>query len=367
MKMDDVDFIIDVLYEAALLPGKWSLALDVLSRNFADKGALLIPVRTSEPIATLASPSMQETAEDYVLQGWWAEDPSFGRWRRRPTAGFVTDLDLFDVDEIRRLPFYQEFMPAQRMGWGSSAMLLDTPETGICLALRRSSKREPYDAEELGVLNRLLPHARRAMAIGATLLGKASQADGLIAAFDAQHRGVILLDRRFRVLFCNAKAESLMGDGIDVAGGLLTASRKHDRPRLHALLASALEGADAVDTAGPVALARAGDRKPLVVTAMPIRREAVLPGLPVACLVVHVIDPEDRPLTAERLLQPMFGLTRGEARLAVLLAGGRSLSAAADQAGITLSTARTVLKAIFLKTETHRQAELVALLASLGA
>jgi DNA-binding CsgD family transcriptional regulator len=57
-----------------------------------------------------------------------------------------------------------------------------------------------------------------------------------------------------------------------------------------------------------------------------------------------------------------FGLTPAEARLASIIAKGRSPEQAAGTLGISPGTARNHLKEIFGKTDTHRQSELVALL-----
>ena len=56
-----------------------------------------------------------------------------------------------------------------------------------------------------------------------------------------------------------------------------------------------------------------------------------------------------------------FGLTRREAELTALLACGSSLTDAAPALGMSRETARHHLKQIFQKTDTHRQAQLVAL------
>jgi DNA-binding CsgD family transcriptional regulator len=65
------------------------------------------------------------------------------------------------------------------------------------------------------------------------------------------------------------------------------------------------------------------------------------------------------------LLRSAFGLTIAEARLASRLASGDSLDDAANMLCVTKNTARVQLKAVFAKTSTHRQAELVALLMGL--
>jgi len=54
-----------------------------------------------------------------------------------------------------------------------------------------------------------------------------------------------------------------------------------------------------------------------------------------------------------------FHLTPTEGRLVVHLVQGASLKSSAEALGVTYETARTVLKSVFQKTGTHRQAELV--------
>jgi len=60
-----------------------------------------------------------------------------------------------------------------------------------------------------------------------------------------------------------------------------------------------------------------------------------------------------------------FGLSPAEARLAELLASGSSLEDTRDSLGITRETARSRIKTVFEEAGTHRQGQLVALLASL--
>lgn len=55
-------------------------------------------------------------------------------------------------------------------------------------------------------------------------------------------------------------------------------------------------------------------------------------------------------------------LTRSEWQLVTELCRGTDLRHAAEAARVTYQTARSTLKQVFAKTQTHRQAELVALL-----
>lgn len=74
----------------------------------------------------------------------------------------------------------------------------------------------------------------------------------------------------------------------------------------------------------------------------------------------------DFPIPAEARLQDLFGLTRAEVRLAQGLARGESLEEVALSLNIRMTTARTQLAAIFAKTDTRRQAKLVAILSRIA-
>jgi DNA-binding CsgD family transcriptional regulator len=70
----------------------------------------------------------------------------------------------------------------------------------------------------------------------------------------------------------------------------------------------------------------------------------------------------DLPMPSEASLRSLFDLTPAEARLAQRLACGDSVEEVAKILHIKMTTARTQLAAIFAKTDTRRQAKLVAIL-----
>jgi DNA-binding CsgD family transcriptional regulator len=79
--------------------------------------------------------------------------------------------------------------------------------------------------------------------------------------------------------------------------------------------------------------------------------------------MIFVDDPIDDPTPAQaELWCQAFQLTPAEARVAVYLASGAALKDYAEEFGVTYNTVRAQLRAIFEKTDTHRQAELVRLL-----
>lgn len=78
--------------------------------------------------------------------------------------------------------------------------------------------------------------------------------------------------------------------------------------------------------------------------------------------VIILVDLRHSPRPTLNVLQKLFDLTPAEARLAIEIVSGRTLSEVSTKMGLSNATLRTQLSAVFTKTQTRRQAELVALL-----
>jgi DNA-binding CsgD family transcriptional regulator len=83
--------------------------------------------------------------------------------------------------------------------------------------------------------------------------------------------------------------------------------------------------------------------------------------------VLMLLDLETTPEVNSFALQRIFRLSPAEARLALSLASGATLTEAAEAYGVSVATARTQLKAIFQKTGVRRQVGLVLLISRLCA
>lgn len=82
-------------------------------------------------------------------------------------------------------------------------------------------------------------------------------------------------------------------------------------------------------------------------------------------VIVFLAGEEARPVLSSDALKAMFDLTATEARVAHLLASGLRPDAIAREMGVAPTTIAFHLRNAFAKTDTHRQAELVALVLSL--
>ena len=82
--------------------------------------------------------------------------------------------------------------------------------------------------------------------------------------------------------------------------------------------------------------------------------------------IVALLDRENRSSANPQTLQKMFGLTTAETQLAMRLAQGDAPLEIARSWRLSRTTIRSQLAALFAKTETKRQGELVALLARIS-
>jgi DNA-binding CsgD family transcriptional regulator len=79
--------------------------------------------------------------------------------------------------------------------------------------------------------------------------------------------------------------------------------------------------------------------------------------------VLILLDPAGCAQPSAMVLRRMYGLTAAEAKLAIQIARGQTLAEIAADHQVSMTTVRRQLAFVLSKTETNRQAELMALLA----
>lgn len=184
-------------------------------------------------------------------------------------------------------------------------------------------------------------------------------------ALESSGRGVVGLDDAGRILALNAAAETFFGSHLLIRNGNLDVADPATRPRLSALIDAAIRHDPAHPGCIPPPVGmRLGSGRVLHIDVLPLPRDVSPPRRIVVLLFLRETD--DGRETLAGTLRERFGLTAAETRLALALVDGMGLDQAAELNGVRLSTARVQLKSIFHKTDTHRQAGLVALLSRLG-
>jgi DNA-binding CsgD family transcriptional regulator/PAS domain-containing protein len=361
--MHAVDRVIDLIYEGAADAAAWPDAMSALCDLVGgDHGVALVQgaERTEFPFVASARVDAANLARFMgsaadgidMLQSFRAQQ-AFDFDAVIPREMFLRSEFFHEV--IRPMGGYRALMtvPLRRDGFDSYVAICRTP-------------REPeFGAAEAAVIDRIAPHVERAMRTHLAIDGMARKLDAALGAFDRLCAGVAVVDRELRPLVLNRRARQIVeaGDGLVLSGRSLTGGSATDTGWLGRLVQRAAADDPRVAGSYSMRLPRPAAGRAWTVTASALARDGGMP----AGLVLLLLE-EAAPRTADLapLLQSEFGLSPREAALAAALAGGIDLAGAAHALGIAVGTARTHLKAVFAKTGTHRQAELVALLARLN-
>jgi DNA-binding CsgD family transcriptional regulator len=355
----DPSHSIDELFAAAFAPERWADALEAFARGAGAEGATLV-FGASTPESVAVSRTLAPVVREY-FEAREVDDPREDRVRPSIHAAFQTDFDFFSADEIAADPFYQEFLRPHGFGWHGVTLLAAQP-TATLLSLKRAYNRGPYERAELAALDYWVPHLRSiARSVEAA---HAAQMRSQLASLEHFEIGALTLDRHGQVIDRNAALT--LEDGLSLASGAPRASHRLDQPVLAAAIEQALRPERPSRRAPPrrVTLRRPSGRRPLIIELMPLIEPGALSLFRAAALMT--VTDLDRPLAPGIAdLREIFGLTLREAELASHLASGKDIEHAATELCISKAHARQRLKTVFQKTDTHRQAELVALLARL--
>jgi DNA-binding CsgD family transcriptional regulator len=347
--------------DAALDPTLWVKALDIVASVTGSKGAGLFPaagdglpnVPYTEPIAA--------GMEDYFKNGWNLRDERQRGIGIMVRQGVYDDFDVSNVDQIKRHPYYQEFLAPHGLRWFAGVRVA-TDDDLWCLAIQRTNDQGSFSEAEKSRLaalsERLSASAALARAFGA------ATAAGALQAFEVSGKAVVLINRRGEVYRLNKSAEQLLGGDVRVERRKLVANDSSATAALNRALHELMWQRVGGGLSQPVSLPRRGKR-PIV--AYPIKLSNLTANALADCqALVVLIDLDKQPHTSETLLQATFHMTPAEARLATRLSTGESLESATETIGIAKETGRNQLKSIFLKLGVKRQSELVAKLSLLS-
>lgn len=175
--------------------------------------------------------------------------------------------------------------------------------------------------------------------------------------------GVVVLAHSDVVTWTNARAEEILvaGDRLRMRRGRLRAISTAEGQELRRAIGAATEPPG---TARCLWLRGRSALPALEVRIAPLACDAMWTRLPRPAALVLIGDPSDRPRPSARLLAELYGLTPTEARVAIALASGIQVRAIAAHLEVQPNTVRVHLKAIYAKTHTTGQVDLVRRLVS---
>ncbi|MCQ1779967.1 helix-turn-helix transcriptional regulator [Neorhizobium galegae] len=355
-----VDFP-EQLYEAAFIPELWPSVCETMARLAGAHSAAIATLDNDHQYRWVCSPRIHKALVDFSTSEIRYENIRPERHIQSRKFAFLRDIDLMTEKEIEEDPIYRERLRPLGFGWTAGDVLREPSGHLLIVDLLRETSAGPFQPDDMATMNRLKPDITRAAWLASRLAFKQARNTvetleliGMPAAVIGDNGGVMEANPQFqglgpqvligagnRIRLSSASAELLLGTCI-------TAVRNAEVPTVQSI---------------PLP-ARTEEETPLIINVVPIKkRSRDIFNRSLAVLLVtkvglsETLDPH--------VLQGLFDLTPGEARIAWEIGSGGTVDRAAENQAISRETVRTYLKRIMMKTGVRTQAQLVLLLRGL--
>ena len=381
-RSDPLFRLVNRIYEGAVEPAAWPGIVEDIRVFFrSPKGLLLTNFIGPEEGGLNVSSGISQRSLDlwnarYIPHDMWTQ----GAMRK----GFFYDgavalgTDVVPHEDFLQSKIYRELLVHEGVARLCACIVFASNSGGVLptsLGVYRGLADPAYEPADRDLMRVLTPHLSRALGVMYRLRDAELKRVASLDALDRIAAGVLLLDRGGAVHHLNAEAQRIVerGDGLaltEAGPRLLSASDPAARRTLADAIRSAVTDdlLQAPHFSSTVSIPRAGERRPYVLQFAPLPHTNAFStrASPVAA-IVFVTDPDRATTLDAATLKAMFGITPAETRLAARLCAGETLAAAAAHCAVEKATARSQLAALYDKTQTHSQAQLVRLLLSLSA
>jgi DNA-binding CsgD family transcriptional regulator len=365
------DEVVAGLYEAAVFPDRWHGALTSLMHRV---GADIFHFHDWD--RNDATTTVNIFSHDWMASGvqqyasyFGAIDPRRALIDDLPARSMIVCHQHFSEASVSRNEFYQDFLIPHGQRYLLGAKVLAGDRRDMIIGLMREAGNTPFDEANLHEAQCLIGHLNRA-----SQLWLDTQALNNRAAFEAQAAqdstfALLGLDGTGKLAYANGHAEDLLKDGDCLVGrnGGIGATCAGDESRLHRAVREVRE------TGCGLSLALSGLRsgpQALLLHITPLKNAGKAgPALDLsrACVLVTARSRTQSIGLSPLALFQTFGLTPAESAAALALCEGKTPEEHAQALGVSLATVRTQLRAVFDKTQTRRQSEVVGLLLGMPA
>jgi DNA-binding CsgD family transcriptional regulator len=358
--------LINRIYSAAEDPEMWPGVLQSLCSRFSASKSVVICYdfvdrRGSRILDSNPDPYFAEMTTRYASKNpWLRHDEMY-----RPGNVFLGDEVVAPAD-LLATEFYQEFLLPQDCFHRLCGVITRAGNKTTFLAVHRPRASAPFTESDERRMQVLLPHLQGSLRLQFEILQYRDRGQLLLDLIDRLPIAVLLVGPDGRIASANRQAEEILAerDGLHGVGRWLCTADRVEQAELRRLIAcTASFRLDTIgDAGGDLAISRPSGRRSLMVAVIPLGHAIGNSfATPDGLAAVIVRDPEAETQSGPHRFAAMYHLTPAEERLFALIARGMSLQEAREHLGVSKNTARSHMKRIYLKTETHRQADLVRL------
>lgn len=358
--------LVGAIYAGAMESPPWQGLLELLLPQLGASSIVLMlrPPGPDNSGSMIHSGSHDMAAKESYEKHYFAIDP----FVRLEEGQVVTVEELIGAEQWLQSPIYRDYMRQIDVRHILGADVYTREGVECRLRATRGHGAAPFGDDDKALLHSLLPHLKRAIQLHSRLDSLECERQVFAGTVNRMLLGMLSISQTGEIIEMNPEARRILAqkDGLWLSGHTLCVESTKERRELHRAIQQAMPGnfgseGPAVIEAMPVTRPSGNSRLVLMVRSIPPGRWSESRARP--AVAVFIRDPDaSAPQSAHEMTRRLFGLTRVEARLALLLVDGLTLDEAATRMTIRRNTARTHLRAIFCKTGVTRQTLLVKLL-----
>lgn len=361
--------LVGMAYEAALDESKWPSFLEAVVSAMGGASALLRSHDNLNHSASFNASVGYDPAWQAAYCKHFVKLDYYNHMMVQYAPGRIFSSDQhIDQRALRKTEYCNDYLRPQDKVHAIGTFLLKDDEQSLVFGIQRGKRAGAFGDEEAGLISTLAPHVTRAFQVHRkihTVTAEKQQAQG---ALDQMRMGVILTNRFGTPLYLNRAAELMMSQdvGLGTFHNKLAAHSPSETAQLLKLILDASPGMRGATVGGDMRITMPNKMDYLHCVVTPVSPEISFmmnASIGTDCVAVFLSRPGGLQLSPKRLVT-LYKITPAEARLAARLAALRTVEEAADDLGVSVSTARTQLKSVFAKTGKRSQSELLMLLAT---
>ena len=353
--------LIELVYDAALDSALWPSVLEQTCAYLHGCTANIFCQNASDSVTLFYSWGDDPTYRQSYMESYAAMNPLF------PAStyfepGVVHALDeIMPIREFKETRLYREWVEPQGILDVMHCNLERTGNGSAAIAIRRREVDGLFDEDAKSRFRLIVPHMRRALAIGHVIDFHRNETADLETTLDGLNTAVFLVAGDGQIIFANEPATETVANAqiLHVSGGKLTASNRMASRELNdALLAADRGDAIAGDKGIAISLSEIAGVTHVahVLSLKSGKRRRLNGGSASAAIFIRPVTSTVR--SSLELMTRHYKLTPCEVKVAeASIAAGSTLDIA-ERLGVSVATVKTHLNRLYSKTETSRRSEL---------
>lgn len=362
--------LIENIYSTVADPANWKAVISELTAGTNSRSARLLVMNSN---ATRVNSSVKQNIDENYHRQYVEHYVNACPWRpemrKKPPGQFYSSYLHFSCSQpdFYNSEFFNDWAGPQDIHHGAAGIIYQDEGQTVQLLVQRTKGQGYFTETDIAFFNEFVPHLQQAFQLAAQVEDSHARAQMIGLAAGAEIHPFVLLDFSLRPIYCTPGAEALINKESTLVltkEQLRLADPEQDLP-LQGLLRKCLNASDSrtFHTVGGTLEVPRPQGPNLQLRVKPVHPDVPLWGSRLAGYVaVYVYDPEARILIDRERLSELYGLSKAEIRVALEMLVTPEPAEVARRCFISLHTVRSHLKAIFAKTDSKNQADLVKLL-----